>query len=105
MPKACANSGWHAWPAAAAMLSRGCLRFPARKCAMHVRRSRERRRHRGRRAATLGSVTAGYDNALVARNSAEVTANGAVSGGGGICAETNAGVTANGSSHGPYLPA
>ncbi|MBV9908359.1 MAG: hypothetical protein JOY52_12455, partial [Hyphomicrobiales bacterium] len=55
--------------------------------------------------ATYGAVTAGYDNALVAQNFAAVTANGAVSGGGGICAETNAAVTANGPVTGAYLPA
>jgi hypothetical protein len=54
---------------------------------------------------TFGSVTAGYDNALVARNGAVVTTLGAVSGGGGICAETNADVTADGSVTGAYLPA
>ena len=53
----------------------------------------------------LGSMTAGYDNALVARNGAVVTTSGAVSGGGGICAETTADVTANGSVTGAYLPA
>lgn len=54
---------------------------------------------------TFGNVSAGYDNAVVARNGAVVTTNGAVSGGGGICAETNADVTANGSVAGAYLPA
>ena len=54
---------------------------------------------------TYGSVTAGYDNAVVAQNSAIVTTNGAVSGGGGICAETNAMVKANGTATGAYLPA
>jgi hypothetical protein len=53
---------------------------------------------------TYGNVTAGYDNAVVARNAANVTTNGAVSGGGGICAETNAAVTANGAVTGAYLP-
>ena len=54
---------------------------------------------------TLGGVSAYYDNALVAQNGAVVTTNGAVSGGGGICAETNANVTANGSVAGQYQPA
>ena len=54
---------------------------------------------------TYGNVTAGYDNAVVAQNAAIVTTNGAVSGGGGICADTNAMVTANGTVTGAYLPA